>query len=74
MSHSLSLLNDNSVSTVFAIVVDGIHITAQPDKSLFCRFGEPGQQRTVEVMFEVCICLYLFDIINAPSSSRNATI
>ena len=57
---------------MFDVMVDGIDMTAQPDMSLFCRFGVPGQQRTIEVMLEVCIYLYLLDVINAPSSSRNA--
>ena len=74
MSYISSLLNDNRDSTVFDIGVDGIRMTAQPDKSLFCSFGEPGHQRTVEVMFEVCIRLYLLDVVNALSSLRNATI
>lgn len=44
---------------MFHIGVDGVDMTAQPDRSLFCMFGESGHQRTIEVVSEVCISLPL---------------
>ena len=59
---------------MFDIKVDGIHMTAQPDRSLFCTSGESGRRRTVEVMLEVCACAHPLDVTNSPSSSKKAII
>ena len=51
-----SLIEDReSIDT--EIHIDGVPITAKPDRSLECTFGKSGQTKTIDVFLEVSIDL-----------------
>ena len=43
----------NSIRT--AVRIDGMPTSAEPDSSLFCKFGKAGFRKTICVVVEVCV-------------------